>query len=131
MSNIISMFRESEKTLNVQFASQFYEFLEEFLKLTRIAEFELLFKMSHFCTAIEMRYVIDNLLPNSFLPFFVEENYGRKDFYCFNRSNPEDANRIIVISEDAVVSEWQNYKLFNEWLKGKINTLKSNTHDPI
>lgn len=125
--SVIETFRETEKNISIFYASQFYEFLGNFLKISNITEFNLVFKNFHFCTEIEIRRALDDIFPKGFIPFFVEENNGRNDYYCFERKNTGGTNRIIVFSEDAIVSEWGTYNDFIFWVKKKMGAMKGDS----
>ncbi len=113
--NVVETFRCIEKYIGKSYSASFYEFLEEFLKLTASNEFKLLFRNSHFCTKSEVRNAIDQFIPEDVMPFLIDVQNGFEDYYCFDIENSENRNRVTVFSQDAVVFEWENYDDFLQW----------------
>lgn len=113
---LIETFRHIEKRIGVFYASSFYEFIEKFLRIISDAKFKAPFPKFHFCTEEEIRHAIDNFIPEEFIPFFVEEQNGYEDYYCFDKQNSENKNRVVVFSQDAIVFEWENYNTLLMWI---------------
>ena len=121
MNAVIDDFKIIEKNCGIFYANQFYGFLEEFLQLTKTKNFDSFFKKYHICTEVEIGSAMNEFIPDEFIPFFAEEQNGGVDYYCFERKNHENKNRVIVFSGDAVVREWKNSDEFLNWVSKKIN----------
>lgn len=122
--NIAENFRLIEKNLGLFYPPSFYELLEEFVRISDRAEFQLVFKDAHLCSEIEIRHAI-NLIPEKLSPFFLEEHKGYNDYYCFDNTTPANGNRVVVFSRDAIVFDWNNFPDFISWLKKKLESKKS------
>ena len=122
--NVAENFRKIEKKIGVFYPPLFYEFLDEFVKITNRAEFHLVFKHAHLCSEIEIRQAIDEFLPEKLSPFFLEEHKGYNDYYCFDTTRSDNVNRVVVFSRDAIVFERKNFTDFISWLEEKTGRAK-------
>jgi hypothetical protein len=118
---LIETFRDIEKCIGEFYAPSFYEFIEEFSKRSIEPEFNFLFKKFHFCNEAEVRDALNTFMPEEFIPFFVAEQNGCEDYYCFDRENSENKDRIVVFSRDAIVFEWASYIDFLSWMQNEMN----------
>jgi hypothetical protein len=117
--NLAGYFRDLEAQIGASFSDLFYEFLDDFSQMLKREGFNSLFKQYHFCTASEIMYATRNLIPDEFLPFFVEQHDEYKDYYCFEKANSKNSTKLIVFSRDGIVQEWQNQSEFISWLQSR------------
>lgn len=121
--NLNHIFRNIEKKNGVAYASEFYAFIDQFMTQVKSQNFDNLFKKFRFCTEEDVRIAIEDFAPDGFIPFFIEEHNGFEDYYCFERENAQNSNRVLVFSQDAIVFEWGSYADFLVWVQNKIGSL--------